>query len=223
VDALREGRRAHASRNPMLVRVFTDAEIMRDEGEGIVRVFREMEGGFLHEPQIASESGLFTITLFNEPNWDLHGPGWGHFVAWLRITDDQKRILLLRPHGFTQGDYERLNAVTPEEAAMQIRDLVSRGLVGDLPADEDSPPTFAIPPNKEEVRVFLNDRIPRLRDHLRREPSMKNADYRALFQLDRHRALRELRQLVRLGVLVETGIGRGTRYKGAEPVGEQPL
>lgn len=223
VDTLREGRRAHVTRNPMLVRVLADTEIMRDEGEGIVRVFREMTDSFLREPEMTSGSGLFTITLFNEPNWHLHGPGWGHFVDWLRITDDQKRMLLLRPHGFTQGDYERLNAVAPEEAAMRIRDLAARGLVGDLPAEEDSPPTFAIPPDKEDVRVFLNDRIPRLRDHLRREQSMKNADYRTLFQLDRHRALRELRRLVRFGVLVETGVGRGTRYKAAEPVGEQPL
>ena len=39
---------------------------MRDEGEGIVRVFREMADSFLREPEMTSESGLFTITLFNE-------------------------------------------------------------------------------------------------------------------------------------------------------------
>ena len=55
------------------------------------------------EPEMASESGLFTITLFNEPDWQVHGPGWRHFVGRLRVTDDQRRMLLLRPHGFTQG------------------------------------------------------------------------------------------------------------------------
>ena len=60
VDALREGRRAHATRNPRLVRVLADAEIMRDEGEGIVRVFREMADRFLREPEMTSETGLFT-------------------------------------------------------------------------------------------------------------------------------------------------------------------
>ena len=223
VDTLREGRRAHVTRNPMLVRVLADTEIMRDEGEGIVRVFREMADSFLREPEMTSDDGLFTITLLNEPDWEAHGPGWRHFVDRLRVTDDQKRMLLLRPHGFTQADYERLNTMAPEQAAMEIQDLVDRGLVVGLPTGGDSPATFAIPPDKEEIRVFLNDRIPRLRSHLRREPSMKNADYRALFQLDRHRALRELRQLVRLGVLVETGVGRGTRYRAAESVREQPL
>ena len=223
VDALREGRRAHVTRNPRLVRVLADAEIMRDEGEGIVRVFREMADSFLREPEMTSESGLFTITLFNEPDWQVFGPGWRHFVGRLRVTDDQRRMLLLRPHGFTKGDYERLNTVAPEEAALRIRDLVNRGLVVGLPPDDNAAPAFAIPAETEEIRLFLNDRIPKLWNHLRREPSLKNADYRALFQVDRHRALRELRQLVKLGVLVDTGVGRGTRYKAAALAGERPL
>ena len=220
VDALREGRRSHVTRNPMLVRALADADIMRDEGEGIVRVFREMTDSFLREPEMTSESGLFTITLFNEPDWLVHGPGWLHFVNWFRVTDDQKRMLLLKPHGFTQGDYERLNTMVPEQASMQIQDLVDRELVVGLPADGDAAPAFGIPAKTEEIRMFLNDRIPKLLNRLRREPSLKNADYRVLFQLDRHRALRELRQLVKLGVLVETGVGRGTRYK-ADSTGER--
>ena len=132
-------------------------------------------------------------------------------------------MLLLRPHGFTKGDYERLNTVAPEEAALRIRDLVNRGLVVGLPPDDNAAPAFAIPAETEEIRLFLNDRIPKLWNHLRREPSLKNADYRALFQVDRHRALRELRQLVKLGVLVDTGVGRGTRYKAAALAGERPL
>jgi len=218
VDALREGRRAHVTRNPMLVRVLADTDIMRDEGEGIVRVFREMTDSFLREPEMTSGSGLFTITLFNEPNWHLHGPGWGHFVDWLRITDDQKRILLLRPHGFTQGDYQRLNAVTAEQAAQQILDLVGREVVVAVPVEGDLVPTFAIAPKAEDIRLFLNDRIPKLQNYLRDRPSLANTDYRALFEVDRNRALRQLRRLVELGVLVEIGVGRGTRYKAAEHV-----
>ena len=223
VDTLREGRRAHVTRNPMLVRVLADTEIMRDEGEGIVRVFREMTDNFLREPEMTSGSGLFTITLFNEPNWHLHGPGWGHFVDWLRITDDQKRVLLLRPHGFTQGDYERLNAVAAEEAAQQILDLVGREVVVAVPVEGDLVPTFAIAPKAEGIRLFLNDRIPKLQNYFRDRPSLANSDYRALFEVDRNRALRQLRRLVELGVLVEIGVGRGTRYKAAGRVGERPL
>jgi len=132
-------------------------------------------------------------------------------------------MLLLRPHGFTQGDYERLNAVATEEAAQQILDLVGREVVVALPVEGDLVPTFAIAPKAEEIRLFLNDRIPQLQNYLRDRPSLANSDYRALFGVDRNRALRQLRRLVELGVLVEIGVGRGTRYKAAEHVGERPL
>ena len=50
-----------------------------------------------------------------------------------------------------------------------------------------------------------------------RESVLRNADYRALFEIDRHGALRELRRLVALKVLAGSGTGRGTRYVLASP------
>ena len=220
VDSLREGRHAHVTRNPMLVRVLADTEIMRDEGEGIVRVFREMAESLLREPEVESRSGLFTITLFNEPDWQAHGPGWKHFVDWLRVTDDQKRMLLLRPHGFTQDDYKRLNTVTPEEAAMRIGDLVARELVAAFRSSEDSTPTFSIPPEHEEMRLFLNDRVLKLRERFRRKSWLKNADYREIFDVDRRTAAKELRQLVEIfGLLRMEGTRRGAHYRPTAALG----
>lgn len=62
---LRKGRRTHASRNPLLVRALTAAGYMRDEGEGVHRIHRELEQGFLPPPEISVEQGIFTIRLFN--------------------------------------------------------------------------------------------------------------------------------------------------------------
>ncbi len=220
VDTLREGHRAHVTRNPMLVRVLADAEIMRDEGEGIVRVFREMANSFLREPEMISGPGLFTITLLNEPDWQAHGPGWLHIVDWLRVTDDQKRMLLLRPHGFTQGDYERLNTVTPEEAALRIGNLIDRGIVTAVHSPEVSTPRFAVQPDQYEYRLFLNDRIPKLREHFRKRPWLKNADYREVFDVDRRKATKELRQLAEVfGLLRMEGARRGAHYRPTSALG----
>ena len=220
LDALREGRRVHATRNPRLVRVLADAEIMRDEGEGIVRVFREMADSFLREPEMTSESGLFTITLLNEPDWEVHGPGWQHLVNWFGVTDDQKRMLLLRPFGFTQADYARLNTMAPEQAAMQIRDLVARELVVGLPTAEASAPIFVVPSEKEEAGLFLNDRMLKLREHFRKQPWIKNADYRELFNVDRRKATKELRQLAEVfGLLKMEGTRRGAHYRPTAALG----
>ena len=47
---LQEGRPAHATRNPLMVRVLADAGIMRDEGEGVARIFAEMKDSLLRAP-----------------------------------------------------------------------------------------------------------------------------------------------------------------------------
>ena len=220
IDALREGRRAHASRNPMLVRVLADAEIMRDEGEGIGRVFREMENGFLHEPRIESESGLFTITLLNKPVYETANPDWRREVRELPVADDQERILLARPNGFTYEDYQRINAVGEHEARDRISDLVDKGIVVPVETDLRRPPRFRIAPDLEATRQVLEGRLPRLREYFRGRPSLKNADYRELFTVDRLTALNELRLLVEHGYLRVEGERRGTRYLPTAVLGE---
>lgn len=66
LERLRERGPAHGTRNPMLVRVLADIGAMRDEGEGIARIFDEMADRQLPGPDIACDSGLFTIKLFGE-------------------------------------------------------------------------------------------------------------------------------------------------------------
>ena len=66
LDRLREGGPAHGTRNPMLVRVLADIGAMRDEGEGVARIFGEMADRQLPQPEIECENGVFTITLFGE-------------------------------------------------------------------------------------------------------------------------------------------------------------
>ena len=66
LERLREGGPAHGTRNPMLVRVLADIGAMRDEGEGITRIFGEMADRQLPGPDIACDTGLFTIKLFGE-------------------------------------------------------------------------------------------------------------------------------------------------------------
>ena len=63
---LRDGGRVHGTRNPLLVRVLADVGVMRDEGEGIARIFSEMANRQLRPPEISAENGVFSITLFGD-------------------------------------------------------------------------------------------------------------------------------------------------------------
>ncbi|WP_419553086.1 ATP-binding protein [Candidatus Poriferisodalis sp.] len=67
LEALRTGAPAHASRNPILVRVLAAAGIMRDEGEGVPRMFREMHGMNLPPPEFCSDHGSHIVRLRSSP------------------------------------------------------------------------------------------------------------------------------------------------------------
>ena len=60
---LREGLPAHATRNPLIVRVLADAGVMR-EGEGVARIFEEMAESSLREPEVELEDGVFCVRLY---------------------------------------------------------------------------------------------------------------------------------------------------------------
>jgi len=68
LERLREGGPVHGTRNPMLVRVLADIGAMRDEGEGIARIFDEMADRRLPGPEFECEGGVFTIRLYGEGN-----------------------------------------------------------------------------------------------------------------------------------------------------------
>ena len=73
---------AHASRNPMLVRALAGAGYLRDEGEGIPRMFDERTAKSLPAPEIFVEHGLFVVRLRNAAVGEAAGeppPSWPSF------------------------------------------------------------------------------------------------------------------------------------------------
>ncbi|MCY4596322.1 MAG: hypothetical protein OXC19_16170 [Bryobacterales bacterium] len=126
-------------------------------------------------------------------------------------------MLLTRPTGFTSRDYQTVNGTGEDEAVRRLRDLCEKGITERRPGADGSPPTYSVVSVLEANARFLETRIPRLREYFNGKPVLKNADYRALFEIDRHNALRELRRLVTLEVLVHRGTRRGTWYEFAIP------
>lgn len=211
LDALRQRRPVHASRNPLLVRVLADAGIMRDEGEGISRIFEEMEESFLQGPDIRVEDGVFSLHLFNEPIFVGPSPAWQKLVGTLPVLPAQKRVLLAHPGGFSNEDYRKLNSVDRDEAYRQIQELVETGILQPAEAPGRGA-VYRVASDLHEARAFLEARLPKLREHFRREPRLRNADYRRLFAVTRYTAVRELRQLVDDGFLQIEGERRGAHY-----------
>lgn len=217
LEALRERRPVHASRNPLIVRMLSEAGLMREEGEGVPRIFDEMAESFLRPPSFNLKDGVFTVTLRNEPIFSGPAPEWRVLVDELPVGIPQKRVLLAHPEGFTNREYQALNQVDRDEAYRQIQELISQGVV-QAAERPGRGATYRLSRDLVAKRDFLGKRLPTLRRYFAKRRHLKNADYRELFGLTRHSSLRELKLLVDQGFLRLEGERRGALYRALPPL-----
>ena len=215
LDQLSSRRPVHRSRNPRIARVLTELGVMRDQGEGIPRMFEEMELSWLRPPEFSHEAGAFTVVLRNEPVFESTDPEWAAYVRTLPLDVRQKRALIAFANGeFQSADYQQLNGVDRDVAYRELTAMVdgeyldgegaTRGLRYRVPSAlrRQATPAPVTPPPPQDV---LASRMAAL-------GFITNTDYREIFGVDRAGAKAALRDLVRRGVLVLEGAGRGARY-----------
>lgn len=133
LERLMSRSRIHASRNPRLVRVLTDLGYMREQGEGIPRMFEVMEREGFSPPELLLEAdAIFTVTLKNTPVYSLETLRWLAQFDSLSLSGNQKRLLAYaKEHGnaFTSRAYQKLVNVDLYTASREIKDLIRKGIV----------------------------------------------------------------------------------------------
>ncbi|HEX9442800.1 MAG TPA: ATP-binding protein [Candidatus Binatia bacterium] len=135
IEHLRQQQRVHFSRNPMLVRVLADLGYLREMGEGIPRMFQEMENHGLQAPEFSTEGFVFTVTLRNTPIYDEATLRWLNQFGTGTVNVRQRRLLAYAYcHGkaFSTMDYQRVAEVDRDTAYREIRLLVKQGIVAPL-------------------------------------------------------------------------------------------
>ena len=103
--------RTHVSRNPRTVRVLVDLGIVRDQGEGIPRMFAEMEGFFLPAPVLDPRDQLFRVTLRNTATLSADDKAFVARLGDAELTDVEFRSLL-EAHRAGRLDNARLRAIS---------------------------------------------------------------------------------------------------------------
>ena len=149
LDELRAGHRAHASRNPRIVRTLLDLGFMRDMGEGVPRMFGEMELLFLPPPQLDVGAHRFAVTLRNTPTITSETAQWLASLSTESMTEIQVRALvvaLARGHVSNAALRDATGADTLT-ASGALRALRDHGL---LKAEGAGPATY----------YSLGDRVP---------------------------------------------------------------
>jgi ATP-dependent DNA helicase RecG len=135
LEQLRRQKSTHFSRNPLMVRVLAELGYLREMGEGVPRMFQEMEGYGLHPPELSVEGFVFTVTLRNAPVYDEATLRWLNQFGTAQINLRQRRLLAYAYcHGktFSTSDYERIAEVDRDTAYREIRSLVKNGVLAPL-------------------------------------------------------------------------------------------
>lgn len=135
LEQLQQQKRVHFSRNPLIVRVLADLGYLREMGEGIPRMFQEMEHYGLRPPEFSHEGFFFTVTLRNTPIYDEATLRWLNQFGPAAINFRQRRLLAYAySHGksFSTADYQRVGEVDRDIAYREIRAMVKMGIVSPL-------------------------------------------------------------------------------------------
>ena len=118
VDNMRD---EHYSRNPRIMRVLKTMRLVEEYGEGVDRMYREMESRLLEPPLFEATSSSVTVTLRNRFLVDVEDQVWLTLLGQQdALTADERRTLVaVRRHG----------AVTPRELRRMLPDADARALL----------------------------------------------------------------------------------------------
>jgi ATP-dependent DNA helicase RecG len=210
LEDLQARRAVHASRNPRLARVLVELDIMREQGEGIPRMFEEMEESWLPMPELVADASSFRVILRNEPIFASSDPDWVRTVQGLHLDARQKRTLIRFVEGdFANGDYQEMNGVDRDQSYRELQQLVELGLLATTGQGKGMRYHVV---RAGAARAAATDPFDALKLRMREAGFITNADYRAAFGVNRRQAKTVLAVWVDEGTLKVEGRGRSARY-----------
>ena len=218
LEAMTRRAHMHCSRNPLIVRVLTEAGYMRELGEGVPRMFEAMERAGCYPPRFEAVGGaVIQVTLCNEPIYDRATLDWLKQFADVELSGDQKRMLAYahaHDDRFTSREYQKVIETDIYGASNAIKDMIRKG-GAILPAKRE--PLHAT----SEMPEMLLDLLPRLQ----KTGVLRNQDVRKIFSSNRIAAGRLLRSLVDAEWLEGTGRrGAGAAYRpGKRLLNQSPI
>jgi ATP-dependent DNA helicase RecG len=204
----------HCSRNPLLVRSLTVLRYMRELGEGVPRMFDEMERAGCYAPRFDAIGGaMVQVTLRNEPVYDRATLEWLKQFAGVELSGDQKRMLAYahaHDNRFTSREYQKVVETDIYGASTAIKDMIRKGVMRSVEKGSrvyEIRPILTVP---TDIPVGLK----RLMRTLQGKGRVSNDDLRHQLGLSRYTAWRSLKDWTASGWILSAGssTGRGRYY-----------
>ena len=215
VDNMRD---EHYSRNPRIMRVLKTIGLVEEYGEGIDRMYREMESRLMEPPIFEATSSSVTVTLRNRFLVDVEDQVWLTLLGQDDLTADERRTLVA---------VRRNGAVTPRELRRILPDADARALLAGAVAKG----LLARTGRRGGSRYVLSEEITLragsagiaaqgrrrrlLLDEVRRRGSISVAEGASLVDVSPAAARSLLTELVQAGLVRSEGRTRARRYRPA--------
>lgn len=213
-------REEHYSRNRRVMHVLKLLGLVEEYGEGVDRMYREMDARLMEPPVFTAAPGSVTVTLYNRFLVDVEDQVWLALLGQYDLSSDERRLLVLarREDGTTP---RRLRQVLPDvDANNLLATAVAKGLL--VRIGQAGGARYVL---SDEVVVRAgasgleaqSRKRQMLLDEIRRRGSLSTAEGAELLGEDQTVVRHLLNDLARAGMVVARGRTRARRYYPGPP------
>lgn len=202
----------HYSRNPRIMRTLKTLGLVEEYGEGIDRMYREMESRLLSPPIFEATPGSVTVTLLNRSLVDLEDQAWLLSLGAEPTADERRALVAARRNGaVTPRDLRRLLPNANVEAV--LASAVAKGLLKRVGQRGGTRYILAEAVRRAGDAVGADNRNRQLLlEQIRRQGSLSTAEGAALLAVLPNKARSWLNELAQAGLIRAEGQTRARRY-----------
>ena len=204
-------RNEHYSRNPRIMRTLQTLGLVEEYGEGIDRMYREMEARLLDPPTFEATSSSVAVTLRNRSLADVDDQAWLLGFAEDATPGERRALIVARRDGAVTR-----RALRPSMAESEVNAVLERAVAKGLLRRVGSAGGTRYMLGARAVRGaggVENRRRARLLEEIRRRGSITSAEAAEVLQASANTTRKLLNELALAGVLHAQGNTRGRKYR----------
>ena len=205
-------RTEHYSRNPRIMRVLKTVGLVEEYGEGIERMYREMESRLLDPPAFSATNSSVTVTLYNRCVIDVEEQLWLQALEGAHLTADERRLLVeVRRAGGSIAPRQVREAIPGADTRELLARTQAKGLlarIGKRGGSRYALANFIVPLAGGSVTTHAQ----MLLDEIRRQGSLSTPEGVKLIGIAPGAVRAVLNKLEQAGLIRAEGKTRARRY-----------
>ena len=212
LDNMRE---EHYSRNPRIMRVLKTMGLVEEYGEGIERMYREMESRLMEPPTFEATASSVTVTLRNRFLVDVEDQLWLMQLGQEGLTADERRALVAARNKGAVTPRDLREIMPDADAGTALDGAVAKGLltrVGKRGGSRYVLSAEAVLRAGAAELAAQNRRLQTLLTEIRRRGSISTTEAATFIHAPSVTTRKLLDELVNAGLVQARGRTRARRY-----------